>query len=205
MTEQTNHWQQAWDDGDILLITIAIISLLITTLIEAIQCSTSNTSSVLIQEPTKFGTPSSNTTPIESGKVKTQRLSPSTKRPSTTGVQKKAVGFTSQDIPVSPTASSTRSKRSKTSSTTVTSTEPGISPTSGSRRRSRTTTSTTPTTTLSPIPQNVLTTADDKHTDTADWSEHQPTEFVSVLPEPQEEVQEHTVLRTKVSRSKLKA
>ena len=79
------------------------------------------------------------------------------------------------------------------------------SPALESPQRTTTTKSTTPTTTLSPIPQNVLTTADDKHTDTADWSEHQPTELVSLLPEPQEEVQEHTVLRTKVSRTKLKA
>jgi hypothetical protein len=48
------------------------------------------------------------------------------------------------------------------------------------------------------------TTADDTHSHTTRWTEHQPTEPLHVLPEPQEEVQEHTVLRTKVSRSKLK-
>ena len=192
-------------EDDIIIYLIVILSILIETFIDAIKCLISLGSRVPTPAPTKSVTPSSVTTPIESGKVKTQRLSPSTKRPSTTGVQKKAVGFTSQDIPVSPTASSTRNKRSKTSSTTVTSTEPGTSPTSGSRRRSRTTTSTTPTTTLSPIPQNVLTTADDTCSHSTNRSEHQPTELVSLLPESQEEVQEHTVLRTKVSRSKLKA
>lgn len=192
-------------EDDIIIYVIVIISILIETFIDAIKCLISVISGAPTPAPTKCATLSSVTTPIESGKVKTQRLSPSTKRPSTTGVQKKVDGGTKQATQSRPTASSTRGKRSKTSSTTVTSTEPGTSPTSGSRRRSRTTTSTTPTTTLSPIPQNVLTTADDKHTDTADWFEHQPTELVSLLPESQEEVQEHTVLRTKVSRSKLKA
>ena len=192
-------------EDDIIIYLIVILSILIETFIDAIKCLISLGSRVPTPAPTKCDTHSSVTTPTESGKVKTQRLSPSTKRPSTTGVQKKVDGGTKQATQSRPTASSTRSKRSKTSSTTVTSTEPGISPTSGSRRRSRTTTSTTPTTTLSPIPQNVLTTADDTCSHGTNWSENQPTEFVSVLPESQEEVQEHTVLRTKVSRTKLKA
>ena len=192
-------------EDDIIIYLIVILSILIETFIDAIKCLISLGSRVPTPAPTKCDTPSSVTTPIESGKVKTQRLSPSTKRPSTTGVQKKVDGGTKQATQSRPTASSTRGKRSKTSSTTVTSTEPGTSPTSGSRRRSRTTTSTTPTTTLSPIPQNVLATADDTCSHGTNWSENQPTEFVSVLPESQEEVQEHTVLRTKVSRTKLKA
>jgi hypothetical protein len=191
-------------EDDIIIYVIVILSILIETFIDAIKCLISLGSRVPTPAPTKCVTPSSVTTPTLSGKVKTQRLSPSTKRPSTTGVQKKVDGGTKQATQSRPTASSTRSKRSKTSSTTVTSTEPGINPTSGSRRRSRTTTSTSPTTTLSPIPQNVLTTADDTCSHSTNWSEHQPTEFVSLLPESQEEVQEHTVLRTKVSRSKLK-
>ena len=62
--------------------------------------------------------------------------------------------------------------------------------------------------TLSSTPNPNHTTAEqinDKHTDTTNWSEHQPTELVSLLPESQEEVQEHTVLRTKMSSPELKA
>ncbi len=173
MTEQTNHWQQAWDDGDILLITIAIISLLITTLIEAIQCSTSNTSSASTPVPTKFATPSSNTNPTSSGKVKSQASSPSTKRRSTTAVQKKEDGGTKQDTPVLPTASSPRSKRSRSTSSTQTSTKSGTSRTSVSQRRPRTTKSTSPTTTPSPTPKNVLITADENDTGEATGIENQ--------------------------------
>jgi len=175
MTEQTNHWQQAWDDGDILLITIAIISLLITTLIEAIQCSTSNTSSVPIQEPTKFVTLSSNTTPTSSGKVKTQASSPSTKRRSTTAVQKKEDGGTKRDTPVSPTASSPRSKRSRSTSSTQMSTKSGTSLASASQQRPRTTKSTFPTTTPSITPKNVLTTADENDTRETTVTQNQST------------------------------
>jgi hypothetical protein len=91
---------------------------------------------------------------------KTQRLSPSTNRRSTTGVQKKVDGITTLDTPASPIASSPRSKQSKSISSTQKSTKSGTSPTSGSRRRTRTTTSVTPTTTPSSIPQNVLTTVE---------------------------------------------
>jgi len=192
-------------EDDIIIYVIVILSILIETFIDAIKCLISVVSGVPTPAPTKCDTLSSVTTPIESGKVKTQRLSPSTKRPSTTGVQKKVDGGTKQATQSRPTASSTRGKRSKSSSTSSMSTSLPTSPALESPQRTTTTKSTIPTTTLSPIPQNVLTTADDKHTDTADWSEHQPTELVSLLPEPQEEVQEHTVLRTKVSRSKLKA
>ena len=192
-------------DIDIILIVIVVISILITTLLDAIQCLISLTSASSTPNPGKQELLSSNTTLTSSGSTKTQRLSPSTRRPSTTGVQKKVDGTTTLDTPVSPIASSPRSKRSKSISSTQKSTKSGTSPTSGSRRRTRTTTSATQTTTPSPIPQSVLTTADDNNNHTTDWSDHQPTEHLHVLPEPQEEVQEHTVLRTKMSRSKLKA
>lgn len=192
-------------DIDIILIVIVIISILITTLLDAIQCLISLTLSASTPSPTKRESQFSDTTPTSSGKVKTQRLSPSTKSTKTTAVQKKEVGTTNQDTPVLRTASSPRSKRSRSTSFTQTSTKSGTSRTSGSPRQSRTTTLTSATTTLSSTPNPNHTTADDKHTDTTDWSEHQPTELVSLLPESQEEVQEHTVLRTKVSCPELKA
>ena len=192
-------------EDDIIIYLIVIISILIETFIDAIKCLISVISGVPTPAPTKCDTLSSVTTPIESGKVKTQRLSPSTKRPSTTGVQKKVDGGTKQATQSRPTASSTRGKRSKSSSTSSMSTSLPTSPALESPQRTTTTKSTIPTTTLSPIPQNVLTTTDDKHSDTTNWSEDQPTKLVPLLPEPQEEVQEHTVLRTKVSRTKLKA
>lgn len=192
-------------DSDIILIVIVIISILITTLLDAIQCLISLALSASIPSPTKRASQSSDTTPTSSGKVKTQRLSPSTKPSLITEGLKKEDGGTSQDTPVLRTVSSPRSKRSGSISSTQKSTKSGTSQTSGSRQRTASTTSTIPTTTLSSTPNPNHTTADDKHIDTTYWSEHQPTELVSILPEPQEEVQEHTVLRTKVSRTKLKA
>jgi len=192
-------------DNDIILIVIVIVSILITTLLDAIQCLISLHFVKSTPRPTRHELLSNNTTPTFSGKVKTQRLSPSTKPSSITEDLKKEDGGTNQDTPVLRTVSSPRSKRSKSISSTQKSTKSGTNPNSGSRRRTASTTSTSPTTTLRSTPNPNHTTVDDKHTDTADWSENQPTEFVSVLPEPQEEVQEHTVLRTKVSRTKLKA
>ena len=195
-------------EDDIIIYLIVIISILIETFIDAIKCLISLTSSASTPSPTKRASQSSDTTPTSSGKVKTQRLSPSTKPSSITEDLKKEDGGTNQDTPVLRTVSSPRSKRSKSISSTQKSTKSGTSQTSGSRRRTASTTSTIPTTTLSSTPKPNHTIAEqnnDCNTDTTDWSEHQPTELVSLLPEPQEEVQEHTVLRTKVSRTKLKA
>ena len=195
-------------DIDIILIVIVVISILITTLLDAIQCLISLTLSASTPSPTKRESQFSDTTPTLSGKVKTQRLSPSTKPSSITEGLKKEDGGTSQDTPVLRTVSSPRSKRSKSISSTQKSTKSGTSPTSGSRRRTASTTSTTPTTTLSSTPNPNHTTAEqnnDHNSDTTAWFDHQPTEHLHVLPEPQKEVQEHTVLRTKMSRSKLKA
>jgi len=195
-------------EDDIIIYLIVIISILIETFIDAIKCLISLTSSVSTPSPTNRASQSSDTTPTSSGKVKTQRLSPSTKLSSITEDLKKEDGGTNQDTPVLRTVSSPRSKRSGSISSTQKSTKSGTSQTSGSRRRTASTTSTIPTTTLSSTPKPNHTIAEqnnDCNTDTTDWSEHQPTELVSLLPEPQEEVQEHTVLRTKVSRTKLKA
>lgn len=143
-------------EDDIIVHLIVIASIIIEILIDTLKCLTSLNSASPTPTLGNQDLQSSDIKSTKSGSIKTQPLSPSTKPRSTTAVQKKAVGFMSQDIPVSPTASSTRSKRSKTSSTTVTSTEPGISPISGSRRRSRTTTLTSPTTTLKSTPQKDL-------------------------------------------------
>jgi len=190
---------------DIIIVIIAIISILVTTFIDSIQCLISLNSRSITPSPTSCATQSSATTPTRTGSMKSQRLSPSTKPRSTTAVQRKVDGTTKQDTQSSPTASSPRSKRSKPSSNTLMNTRSQTSQASGTQRRITTTKSTLPTDTLPSTPKPNHTTVDDCNTNSTDWIEHQPTEPLHVLPEPQEEVQEHTVLRTKVSRSKLKS
>ena len=148
-------------EDDIIIVIIALISILITTLIDSIQCLISLNSRSSTPSLTNCATQYSATTPTSSGNMKTQRLSPSTKRRSTTAVQKKVDGTTMQDSQSSPIASSPRSKRSKPSSNTSTSTRSKTSPTSGSQRRTRTTKSTSPTNTLRSTPNPNHTTADD--------------------------------------------
>ena len=192
-------------DVDIFVHVIVILSILIEILIDAIQCLTSLNSKSSTPEPTKLVSPSSDTKVTRSGNTKSQRLSPSTKPRSTTAVQKKVDGGTKQDSQSLPTASSPRGKRSKPSSNTSTSTRSQTSQASVSRRRTPTTKSTSPTDTLLSTPNPNHTTADDFNSDqTTRRVEHQPTEPLHIFSKPQEEVQEHTVLRTKVSRSKLK-
>ena len=145
---------------DWVLHVIVIISILIDILIDAIKCLTSLNSASSTHALGKNASHSSVTSCTASGKDKNQPPSQSTNRRSTMAVQKKVDGTTTLDTPVSPTASSPRSKQSKSISSTQKSTKSGTSPTSGSRRRTRTTTSVTPTTTPSSIPQNVLTTVE---------------------------------------------
>jgi len=168
------------------------------------KCLTSLNSASSTPTPGKHDSQSSDIKSTRSGSTKTQRLSPSTKRRSTTAVQKKVDGGTTQDSQSSPTASSPRGKRSKPSSSTTTSTRSQTSQASGSRRRTTTTKSTSPTTTLRSTPKPNHTTADDTNGNTTDWIEHQPTEPLHVLLESQEEVPEHTVLCTKVSKHPIK-
>ena len=191
-------------DIDIILIVIVIISILITTLLDAIQCLTSLNSASSTPTLGKQDLQSNGIKSTKSGSTKTQRLSPSTKPRSTTAVQRKVAGGTKQDTQSSPTASSPRSKRSKPSSNTSMSTKLQTNQVLVTQRRTRTTKSTLATDTLLSTPNPNHTTADDTHSHTTRRSEHQPTEPLHLLPKPQEEVQEHTVLRTKVSRSKLK-
>ena len=148
-------------EDDIVIVIIAIISILITTLIDSIQCLISLNSKSSTQELTKCVTPSSATTHTKNGNMKNQRLSPSTKPPSTTAVQKKVDGTTRQDSQSSPIASSPRSKRSKPSSNTSTSTRSQSNQASASRRRTTTTKSTSPTTSLRSTPNPNPITADD--------------------------------------------
>lgn len=194
-------------EDDIIVHLIVIASIIIEILIDAIKCLTSLNSASPTPTPGKQDLPSNDTKSTSSGITKTQRLSPSTKRRSTTAVQKKVDGGTKQDTQSSPTAPSPRSKRSKPSSNTSMNTRSQTNQVLETQQPVQTTTSTTPTSTLRSTPNPDHTTVEqinDKHTDTTDWSDHQPTEHLHVLPESQEEVQEHTVLRTKVSRSKLK-
>ena len=148
-------------EDDIILHVIVIISILIEIFIDALKCLTSLNSASSIHARGKQDLPSTDTTPTSSGKVKSQRLSPSTKRRSTTAVQKKVDGTTTEATPASPTASSPRSRQSKSISSTQKSTKSGTSQTSGSRRQTRSTKSTTPTTSLSSTPKPNHTTADD--------------------------------------------
>ena len=159
-TRGTLSMTKKFQEDDIVIHIIVILSILIEIFIDTLKCLISLTLSASTPNPGKQELLSSDTTLTSSGNTKTQRLSPSTNRRSTTGVQKKVDGITTLDTPASPIASSPRSKRSKSISSTQKSTKSGSNPTSGSRRRTRTTTSVTPTTTPSPIPQNVLTTVE---------------------------------------------
>ena len=191
-------------EDDIILHVIVIIAIFIEILIDALKCLTSLNSASSIPTPGKQDLPSKDIKSTKSGSTKTQRLSPSTKRRSTTAVQKKVDGGTKQDSQSSPTASSPRGRRSKPSSNTSMNTRSQTSQALATPQRITTTKSTLPTTSLRSTLKPNHTTADDTHSHTTRWTEHQSTESLHVLPEPQEEVQEHTVLRTKVSRSKLK-
>jgi len=159
-TRGTSSMAKKFQEDDIVIHIIVILSILIETFIDSIKCLTSLNSRSVTPTPTNCVMESNVITPTASGKTKTQRLSPSTKRRSTTAVQKKGDGGTEQDTPSSPTASSPRSKRSKLSSNTSKSTKSQTSPTLGSRRRTQTTKSTSPTTTLRSTPNPNHTTAD---------------------------------------------
>ena len=213
-------------DDDWILHLIVIFSILIEILIDALKCLTSLNSASSTPTPGKHDLKSNGTKSTSSGSTKTQRLSPSTKRRSTTAVQRKEIGTSMQDTLSKPSASSPKSRRSKPTSSTQTSTKSGTSRTLGFQTQTRTMTSISPTNTLRSTPKPNHTTADDNSRrlqpnhgsntgrqsthdviNTSDGTrrfEHQPTEHLHVLPKPQEEVPEHTVLRTKVSRSKLK-
>jgi len=191
-------------EDDIILHVIVIVSILIEILIDALKCLTSLNSASSTPTLGKQDLQSSGIKSTKSGSTKTQRLSPSTKRRSTTAVQRKVDGGTKQDSQSLPTASSPRSKRSKPSSSTTTSTKSQTSQALGSRRRTTTTKSNSPTTTLRSTPKPNHTIADDTHSHTTDWIEHQPTEPLHVLPQSQEEVPKHTMLCTKVSKHTIK-
>ena len=192
-------------EDDIILHVIVIISILIEILIDALKCLTSLGSKNSIPAPGNSGVHSTVTTSTKSGKAKSQPQSRSTKPISVTEDQKKVAGGTPKAGPSKRSASSTRSKQSKPTSSTRTRTKSGTSQTLGFQPREQTMTSTSPTTTLRSTPKPNHTTADDTHGNDTNWAEHQPTEPLHVLLEPQEEVSEHSVLRAKVSRSKLKA
>lgn len=151
-------------EDDIIIHIIVVISILITTLLDAIQCLTSLSSKSSTPVPTNCGTQSNATTPTSSGSIKTQPSSPSTKRRSATGVQKKEDGTTTLATQSSPIASSPRGKRSKSSSSASKSTKSQTSQALASPRRIQTTKSTSITSTPSPIPNNVLTIADNNDT-----------------------------------------
>lgn len=152
-----NPWQQAWDDGDIILILLAVISLIIT---EFASCLISPGSKQPTHAPGNSGVHSTATTSTKSGKAKRQPRSQSTKPIGVTEDQKKVAGGMTKAGPSKQSASSPRSRRSGTTSSTQTSTKSGTSRTSGFQQREQTTTSTSRTTTRSPILNTALSTAD---------------------------------------------
>ena len=105
-------------------VIIVLISILIT---EVISCLTSQTCKRSIQNLGDKGLPSTSTTASRNGKAKSQSPSQSTKQPSATVAQRKGAGGSPKVSQKGRTASSTRSKRSKPSSTSATSTKPGSS------------------------------------------------------------------------------
>jgi len=124
MTKLNYTLKQAWDDGDIIVILITIISIIIT---EFASCLTSQNSRSSTPTPTKLATQSTPTTHTSISNTKIQRSSPSTKPRSTTVGLKKVDGGTKQATQSVATASSPRSKRSKPSSSTSKSTKSKVS------------------------------------------------------------------------------
>ena len=158
MIKHSDNWKQTWDDGDIIVILITVISIIIT---EFASCLTSQISKGSIPEPTKLVTQSMPTTHTSISNTKTQRLSPSTKPRSTTVGLKKVDGIGLQDIQSSPTVSSARSKPSKPTSNTSKSTKSKSSRASASQQRTQTMTSVLQTSTPSTILQSDLAIADE--------------------------------------------
>lgn len=127
-TKKNNPWQQAWDDGDIIIILLAVISLIIT---ELASCLISTGSKKPTPAPGNSGVHSTATTSTKSGKAKSQPRSRSTKPISVTEDQKKVAGGTPKAGPSKQSASSPRSRQSKPTSSTQTSTKSGTSRTLG--------------------------------------------------------------------------
>ena len=159
MTKPKYTLRQAWEDGDIIVILIAIISIIIT---EFASCLTSQHSRSSIPSPTKHASQSMPTTCTSTSSTKTQRSSRSTKPTSGTADPKKEVGIGFKDTQSLPIASSPRGKQSKPTSTTLKSTKSKSSRASVSRQRSQTMTSALPVTTQSSTLQNDLSIADEQ-------------------------------------------
>lgn len=117
--------RQAWDDGDIIVILIAIISIIIT---EFASCLTSQNLRSSTPSPTKCVTQSTPTKSTRTSNTKNQRSSPSMKPSSATADPKKEAGTTPKVNRSVATASSPRSKRSKPTSSTSKSTRSKVSP-----------------------------------------------------------------------------
>ncbi len=119
MTKPKYTLRQAWDDGDIIVILIAIISIIIT---EFASCLTSQNSRSSTPSRTKHASQSMPTTCTSTSSTKNQRLSRSTKPISGTVDPKKEVGTTPKENLLLATASSPRGKRSRSTSSTSRST-----------------------------------------------------------------------------------
>ena len=146
---------------DWVLHVIVIISILIDILIDALKCLTSLNSASSTHALGKNVSHSSVTSCTASGKDKNQPPSQSTTPICVTDDQKKVAGTTTKVIPSKPSASSPRSKQSAPISNTQKSMRSGTSQALGFQQRSQPSKSTSATTSLSNIPNDDPTTADD--------------------------------------------
>jgi len=170
------------DDHDWILHVIVIISIAFTILLDALQCLISPSFVTTIQSPGQSVMPS--TTGIRTSTLSTenQPQSLSTTSASATVDQKKVAGGTRKAPQGTPTASSPRSKRSKSLSNSSKNSRSQTKRTSGSRQRHGTTTLISPTDTQSSILPSDLTTADAYHINSDACTQHQPTESIQLLP-----------------------
>lgn len=193
------------EDVDIILHVIVIISIALSILFEALQCLISLSFVTTTQSPGQSVMPSTTGIRTSTLSTKNQPQSPSTTSANATVDQKKVAGGTRKVAQATPTAFSPRSKRSSSSSNASKTSRSQTKRTSDSRQRHGTMTSTSPTDTQSPILPSDLTTADVKHINTDASTQHQPTESIQLLPQPQEEERQDTLLCSKDSMSELQA
>ena len=152
----TNKYQEY----DIITIIIVLVSCIITTLLNELQCLISPASASSIPTPGKHVGPSRTTKRTSNSKTKNQPRSRSTKPSSGTVDQKKVDGGTGKDTQKKRTASSRRSKQSKPSCNSQTNTKSSTSLVLEIQQPVRTGNSASPMTTQECILLNDRSTAD---------------------------------------------
>jgi len=169
--------KQSWDDGDIIVILIAAISIIIT---EFASCLISLSFVTTTQSLGQSVTPSTTGVRTSTLSTKSQPQSPSTTSANVTVGQKKVAGGTRKVTQATPSASSPRSKRSSSSSNASKTSRSQTKKTSDSRQRHGTLTLTSPTDMQSPILPSDLTTADANHINAC--FDDQSTQSLYLLP-----------------------